>query len=151
MLSTLKTASLEETHPEPTVTFDAENRTVTLKVVVFLPEGATDIVIEAAPAAIPHGDWTFVWDLEVSTSGLIAEFDDPGIILGSLPPLVRVLKEPSGTAEEWTALLRNEVQSANAFNYDIAVAWHLLNEEVIRRVTVHDPTIALTPDPPPGG
>ncbi|HEV8579293.1 MAG TPA: hypothetical protein VGX68_09440 [Thermoanaerobaculia bacterium] len=138
---------MEETHPEPTVTFDAENMTVTLKVVVFLPEGAEDIVIETAPAAIPHGNWTFVWVLDVSTSGLIAEFADPGIILGSLPPLVRVLKAPSGTAETWTAQLRNEVQSANAFNYDIAVDWHLLEDNVIRNVTIHDPTIAVTTDP----
>jgi hypothetical protein len=151
MLSTLRTARLEETHPEPTVTFDAENRIVTLKVVVFLPEGGTDIVIEAAPAAIPHGEWTFVWVLDVSTSGLSAGFADPGIILGSLPPLVRILKAPSGTAEEWNAQLSNDVQSANAFNYDIAVEWHLLDEEFLRKVTVHDPTIAVTNDPPPGG
>jgi hypothetical protein len=147
MLSTARKTRLEETHPEPTVTFDAENRIVILKVVVFLPEGGSDIVIEAAPAAIPHGDWTFVWDLDVSTSGLVAQFANPGIILGSLPPQVRILKAPSGIAEEWTAQLRNEVQSANAFNYDIAVEWHLREDEVLHKVTVHDPTIAVTTDP----
>lgn len=150
MISTLRKASAEVTHPEPTITFDAANMTVTLKVVVFLPEGGSDIVIEAAPAAIPHGEWTFVWDLDVSLP-VIAQFANPGIILpapgSSLPPLVRVTKAPSGTAEEWTATLKNDVQSAQAFNYDIAIDWHLETEEVIQHVTIHDPTIAVTTDP----
>ncbi|HEY7215746.1 MAG TPA: hypothetical protein VIC28_14030 [Thermoanaerobaculia bacterium] len=127
---------------------------ISLTVVVSLPEGQEDINIDAAPVAFPHGRWTLYWSLVVDTPGLIAEFGDPGIILppsSGLPAKVSVVSGPAADGDDWTAEFQSDVLSANAFNYEISIDWHLSTEEVTRNVTIHDPTISVTNDPPPGG
>ena len=135
----------------PTVTYDVPNRTITLAVVVSLRPDKTDIDIVAPPVALPSGLWGVYWELAVDTPGLSASFDEKeGITLPDQPlPKVALdrapYRDPDSTVRFGTRLANN-VQSPNAFRYNISVLWSygpLLDQHK----TVHDPTISVTPDP----
>jgi hypothetical protein len=95
---------------------------------------------EASPVAIPHGKWNVVWTLEDSALSF-SSIDLPTDPLKS--ENVQITNQGGG-GSEWTAFLENHVTTVNSFNYTISL-------ESGSAKWSFDPTIAVTPDPPPGG
>jgi hypothetical protein len=135
----------------PTVMYDSVNNVIIVEVVVAQSPRAGKILISAPPVTIPTGRWTVSWELMVSTSGLIASFANPGIVLPTtLPPSVTCLATTSVSEGRWTAQFDNEVVNVESFHYEIgidSVSNTGTHRGQIHVMTYQDPTIAVVKDP----
>ena len=129
----------------PTVTFDFDTHTVTMTVITTDGSEPGTFNIVAAPVSLPLQTWTLIWEL-VSEGNPAAftsiDFPDP-----LLPSGNATIVSSGGGGPEWTAVIENRVESFNGFNYTICVG----PAGSLEPVSCQDPTIAVTPDPPPGG
>lgn len=143
-------ASITSAGMIPTVMYDSAGKVITAEVVVA-QSAAGEILISAPPVTIPAGDWTVRWALMVSTSGLIASFASPGVVLPqTLPRGVTRLATASDLKGGWAAQFKNEVAKAESFNYEIvidSVSSSGSHKGQIHVTTFHDPTIAVVKDP----
>lgn len=125
-----------------TYTFGSPNEAV---VTVLLEKNGTDPiqVIPALPA-LARGDWTVTWNLQAGTGVSNPAFDDPGgIDLTQTPPLLTVFSSGLGESNtQWVASVRNTCESANLVTYGISGTTDQGSFD-------DDPTLAVTPDPPP--
>jgi hypothetical protein len=131
---------------DPTVTIDQANQTITLTVIVTPPaEGSNQFGIAVSPCAVPKGRWTMYWDPVLV--GVAAHFASIELPASPLPSGNVTVTESHlvDSSLRWMAVIHNNVELINAFNYTIFVADD--NSELITR---HDPTIAVVTDPPNG-
>jgi hypothetical protein len=142
-------ATLTET--QPTITFDFETHTVTMTVIVTPKAGSGEFNIETAPVSLPLQTWNMIWEL--ISEGDQAVFTS---IVFPPPPVVPsgnvTISNSQGGGSQWTATIHNQVGSFNGFNYTINVepaVWPDPGPPPIS--SSEDPSIAVTPDPPPGG
>lgn len=136
--------------PMATVVYDPATSKISLNVVISLPFGATEYEVFAIPFNIPAGTWTVQWTLEPGEGLSSVSFTETnGIVLppDQLPPRVRQLSSQQMSDTEWQVQLTNNVMAANSFNYDIGYTATTSSDKHLPPAYVHDPTIALTPDP----
>jgi|SRR6185295_625191 len=125
-----------------TYTYGSPNEAV---VTVLLEKNGTDPiqVIPALPA-LALGDWTVTWNLQAGTGVTNPAFNEEGgIDFTEAPPLLSVSSSQRQSNTQWVVSLTNACESANLVTYGISGTTDQgsFND---------DPTVAVTPDPPPG-
>ena len=148
----------------PVVIFDQDAKTIKATVVISLAnQKGLPLRFQAPLIAVPgplppegSSSWTVIWTL-VPGSGLQSVVFDPdgGIAIPSstnpfLPSNVRISGSGmvGGQPAQWQVTVENWVTGANSFNYDLDVIATPIDSGLAAfRVTVHDPTIAVTKDP----
>jgi hypothetical protein len=142
---------------EPTVTFNAIQRQSTATVIVFLPPGQEKVFFEDPLIAIPGPSqqsdlWTVIWTL-VPGPGITSVFfstDKAGIEIPQeeLPPRLQIMESSPvlGEPSQWQVTFRNNVISANSFNYAINAEAIPDDARQLKPIR-HDPTIVVTQDP----
>src|SRR6185295_891745 len=111
--------------------------------------------------ALPKGTYHMTWVLVPGEGVTNPEFDEEnGIEIdeSTKPPLVGITDSHRGSDPRfWEAEIDNQVQGANAFHYDAHGTADLATNGSSARLAFLqqgfnlDPTVAVTPDPPPGG
>jgi hypothetical protein len=130
-----------------TYTFNPNTAAVTILVE---RNGAGQTQFVPAFPALSSGDWIVTWNLQAGTGVSNPKFaQNDGIKILQMPPLLSVSDSHRVSDTQWQASFTNQVQSANLATYDIAGT---ADEGPFGEVVfIHDPAIAVTPDPPPGG
>jgi hypothetical protein len=131
---------------EPTVAYNTGNLTVTATVIATPSATPGEFNVAAPPISIPQGIWTVFWNLVSEDSP--AELSSLALLSNPLPSgNVMISDSMMVSATQWQASIDNRVTSFNGFGYTIFVVPAGASDPKTR----HDPTIAVTPDPPPGG
>jgi hypothetical protein len=143
--------------PRATVVYDSADSTITLTVVVSLPAGETEPSVFAVPFTVPPGNWTVLWNLEPGEGLSSVIFPRPedgvdGIEVpqDQLPPIpvnVSIGDSQRNSDTQWQLDFQNTVRTVNSFRYNIGVIPITISNNFLSPVFVHDPTIAVTPDP----
>lgn len=139
--------ALSETTTHPTVTFNPDDKTITLTVIVSPPAEGSNLGVTVSPCLVPGGDWTMYWDLV--PEGVEAHFVSIDVPENPLPSgNVTVTPHPAEllTPTRASVRIQNNVESPNSFSYLINVA----PDANPALVTRHDPTISVVSDPPNG-
>lgn len=114
--------------------------TISVKAIPGTEPGSLDI--EVSPVAVPRGPWNLVWELQG------ANFTSVDLPADPLRSENVHITNSQGGGTQWSAQLDNGVKSINGFNYTINVESATGSPSASGSI---DPTIAVTPDPPPGG
>jgi len=143
--------------PRATVTYDSATSEISLNVVVSLPPGATEPSVFAVPFTVPPGPWTVKWNLEPGpglSSVIFPRPEDgvegievPGDQLPPVPPNVSIGDSQRNSDTQWQVDFTNSVRTVNSFRYNIGVIPMTTSNKILPPVFVHDPSIAVTPDP----
>ena len=136
--------------PTATVVYDSADSKISLNVIISLPEGAPEPSVFAVPFNIPPHQWTVRWTLEPGENLDSVSFSGEGLVLpgrDDLPAKVEIISSAQQSPTEWEATFSNEVIGANSFNYTIEYTATTFSGQRLGPLYVHDPTIALTPDP----
>jgi hypothetical protein len=123
---------------DPTVTYDVANKKIQATVIAtLLQPNEYDVV--APPLSVPKATWTVFWNLQSDDPSAEISVDLPSNPL----PSGNVTVSNSGRVSptQWTAIIANNTLSFNGFSYGIHVG----------QSSLQYPTVAVTPDPPPGG
>jgi hypothetical protein len=159
-------ATMERTTTEPacgeypSVTYDQASSRITATLVVSLPAGSEEPSVEAPMIALPAtkvgaSPWMLVWRLHPDPASVVSAHFEPtkGVQLpgaGCSTPLgVEVgLSERGPQEDHWHVAIENHASSTSEFKYDVSVCAHPIFATIGPiQVTVHDPTIVVTPDP----
>jgi hypothetical protein len=65
----------------------------------------------------------------------------------SVPPNLWIGDSQRNSDTEWQVEFQSTVRTVNSVNYDIGIIPITTSNKILPPVFVHDPTIALTPDP----
>jgi hypothetical protein len=125
-----------------TITYDAEQRTITLDVVVDWTGGT----IMAPPLAVPSGTWTVIWNL-VGESGDFNPLTGIFMHLGR-PAEIKIRDSHHKPPARWHCTIDHQVDKVNYVGYTIRLdSIAAATAHGAKRSLSHDPTIAVTPDP----
>ncbi|HEY4594972.1 MAG TPA: hypothetical protein VIJ02_01120 [Thermoanaerobaculia bacterium] len=146
--------------PSATVVYDSAASQITLTVVVSMPADTTEPSVFAVPFTVPPGAWTVSWNLRPGQGLSSVRFpsdppmnpnDPPGIKVpnegSSVPPNLWIGDSQRISDTEWQVDFQSTVRTVNSINYDIGVIAMTNSNQQLSPIFVHDPTIALTPDP----
>lgn len=125
-----------------TISYDAEQRTITIDVIVDWTGGT----ILAPPLAIPSGAWTVIWNL-VGESG---DFNPSNGILMHLgrPDEIKISDSHHNPPARWHCTIDHQVDKVIHMGYTIRLdSVGASTAPGAGRSLSHDPTIAVTPDP----